>query len=127
MAEGQAAACAALNIGAAPRQEWLGAAGQSRCAQATDRVNPWNSQLFAHYTGAFSARIHWFIRRFMPIYTCLSCFFRPVQRTNLVPIRVAQVGQVQLARWAVAQTWRIFAGRAAAGNSCRMKSIDLLV
>jgi hypothetical protein len=51
---------------------------------------------------------------------------RPVQRANLVAIRVTQVRQIDLARRAFAKTRWVFARSAAVGHTRRMPGVALL-
>ncbi len=55
-----------------------------------------------------------------------ALFGRPVQGAEFVAVRVTQIGQVNFAGRAFAKPWRVFAGRAAIGDSRRMKSVTLL-
>ncbi len=49
----------------------------------------------------------------------------PVQRAELVPIKITKIGQIEFARAALAHTWRVFTGSAASSKARRMPGIGM--
>ena len=120
MAGHQAATRTMLNPGATARKKRLGAARQPRSAQAANGVakRTHKRQITIDLIAGY-ARIHL-------AKSTLNWFSRPVQRTNLVAVRVTQVRQVVVPRWAITKAGGLLACGAAIRNTRRMKGITLL-
>src|ERR1700722_14357284 len=51
--------------------------------------------------------------------------FHPVQRTELVAVGIAQIGEIEFARGTLPETRRLFAGYASTGDAGRVPGVGL--